>query len=249
MAVKRRKSMKNKRKNRKHRGGIGVSGSAPNPCPTPGACNPTMLYKTIRGGSKNNALPYNAKSMPWGGQMAAFPPGANAMYKPGMNNLDAKFYGKLENPFLPDPATSNKALGGGRKTKRHRRKHKKSKKTRKSRKAKKHMRKTKRRHGKKHRGKKRHSKRHRSRRRRGGSMSQLLANNMPGFSDLRDLYWKAGEKTQDLYNTYKGRPAVDNTSAGVQPIGKGMKVQRPSMVSIPANLKDGSDKASQFTPY
>ena len=80
-------------------------------------------------------------------------------------------------------------------------------------------------------------------------MSQLLANNMPGFSDLRDLYWKAGEKTQDLYNTYKGRRAVDNTSAGVQPIGKRMKVQRPSMVSIPANLKDGSDKASQFTPY
>ena len=75
-----------------------------------------MLYKQLRGGSKNNALPYNAKSMPWGGQMAAFPPSANAMYKQGMNNLDAKFYGKLENPFLPDPATSNKALGGGRKT-------------------------------------------------------------------------------------------------------------------------------------
>ena len=252
-------------KNRKHRGGIGVSGSAPNPCPHPGACNPTMLYNTIRGGGKNNALPYNAKSIPWGRQMAAFPPGP--IYTPGANNMDAKFYGKLENPFLPDPASSNKALGGGRKTRRRRNKTKTNKKKKmkkqtsgtkrkhiKKRRATKHR--SKKHRSKKHRSKKHRSKKHRSkkhiirrRRRKGGNISQIFANNVPGFSDLRDLYWKAGEKTHDLYNTYKARPRVNNTSAGVQPIEKGMKVHKPSMMRIPANVKDGSDKASQFTPY
>ena len=116
---------------------------------------------------------------------------------------------------------------------------------------KKHRYNTKRTHIKKRRGQKHHSKKnviHR-RRRRGGNISQMFANNLPGFSDLRDLYWKAGEKTHDLYNTYKARPRVNNTSAGVQPIEKGMKVHKPSMMRIPANVKDGSDKASQFTPY
>ena len=77
----------------------------------------------------------------------------------------------------------------------------------------------------------------------------MFANYIPGGSDIRDVYWKMGEQGKNLINTWNGRAPVANTSAGVQPIGKENKVIRPNIVSISANLKDGSDKASQFTPY
>ena len=52
------------------------------------------------------------------------------------------------------------------------------------------------------------------------AVSTFLANNVPGFSDVRDVYWKGGEVLKDGYNTWFGYNKADNTSAGVQPIGR-----------------------------
>ena len=87
----------------------------------------------------------------------------------------------------------------------------------------------------------------RGRRRRGGNMSQFLSDNVPGFSDVRDVYWKGGEVLKDGYNTWFGYDKVDNTSAGVQPIGKSKDVVRPETVKVNQKLKTGSLKAKQYS--
>ena len=48
------------------------------------------------------AAPFNEK---WGGPAPAFPPGP--IVRPGVVDLDAKFYGKLNLPMLPDPTTTH----------------------------------------------------------------------------------------------------------------------------------------------
>lgn len=174
--------------------------------------------------------PFNGR---WGGKMAAFPPGP--MYKPGVNN-DAKYYGKLDQPLLPDP-TNTTGTGvtrthgrfkGGRKRRRGGRKSRKG--GRKSRK-----------------GGRKSRKGGRGRRRRGGGISTFLANNVPGFSDVRDVYWKGGELAKDGYNTWFGYDKADNTSAGVQPIGRDKDVVRPEIVDIPQKLKSGALSAKKYT--
>ena len=162
----------------------------------------------------------------WGGREAAFPPGP--IYKPGVNN-GTKFYGQLVKPSCGvgrAPATSNYAIykpkfGGSRKKRCH------------------------------HHGKKRCCKKHRrrrggSRRRRGGGISRFLSNNMPGFNDLRDVYWKGGETAKNVYNQYFGRPATANTSPSVQPIGKTENVKKPAMIPISSSYLDGSIQSAKY---
>ena len=160
----------------------------------------------------------------WGGKMAAFPPGP--MYKPGVNN-DAKYYGKLDGVIAPPKNTHGSGFSpnhgkikGGRKSRKGGRKSRKG--GRKSRKG------------------------GRGRRKHGGSMSSLLANNVPGFSDVRDVYWKGGEVLKDGYNTWFGYDKADNTSAGVQPIGRNKDVVRPDIVDIPQKLKTGALSAKKY---
>ena len=186
------------------------------------------------------AAPFNEK---WGGPARAFPPGP--MYTPGVYN-DAKYYGKLDNPFLPDPTNTHGTgvtrkhgkVGGG----------KRRRGGRKSRKG-----------GRKSRsagctgcgcsmgGGSRRRRRGGSRKRRGGSISQFLSDTVPGFSDVRDVYWKGGEVLKNGYNQWFGFPDVNNTSAGVQPIGKSAKVVRPDVVNIGTNLQTGANAASKYT--
>ena len=175
------------------------------------------------------AAPFNEK---WGGPAPAFPPGP--IVQPGVVDLDAKFYGKLNLPMLPDPTSTH---GSG-----VTRKHGKvggSRRRRGGRKS--------RRGGRKSRRGGRKSRRGGRRRRRGGSISQFLSNNVPGFSDVRDVYWKGGEVLKNGYNQWFGFPRVDNTSAGVQPIGKTGKVVRPDPVNVGTNIQTGSDSASKYT--
>ena len=187
--------------------------------------------RTMRGGSETGIAPKNGSpaapfNQNWGGPAAAFPPGP--MYMAGVNN-DAKYYGKLDLPLLPDPSNTHGSgvtkkhgkVGGGRKYR------KGGKKSRKG-------------------GKKK--KRGGSRKRRGGSISQFLSSNVPGFSDVRDLYWKGGEILKNGYNQWFGYPHVDNTSPGVQPIGNVAKVIRPDEANVSANLQTGADAASVYTP-
>lgn len=186
------------------------------------------------------AAPFNEK---WGGPARAFPPGP--MYTPGVYN-DAKYYGKLDNPFLPDPTNTHGTgvtrkhgkVGGG----------KRRRGGRKSRKG-----------GRKSRsagctgcgcsmgGGSRRRRRGGSRKRRGGSIAQFLSDTVPGFSDVRDVYWKGGETLKNGYNQWFGFPHVNNTSAGVQPIGKSAKVVRPDVVNVGTNLQTGANAASKYT--
>ena len=246
-----------KRKTRHHRGG-GRPGISP------------------AGGSP--AAPFSGR---WGGKMAAFPPGP--MYKPSqLGKVDALYYGKLDQPLLPDPTNTygtgvttkhGQQFKGGRKSRRGGRKNRRG-----GRKSRRGGRKS-RRGGKvgancdkdtdcdtgekceqyeygrnpKYQCKKNSSggrkprKGGRGRRRRGGGVSQFLSNNVPGFSDVRDVYWKGGEVLKDGYNTWFGYDKVDNTSAGVQPIGKSKDVVRPEIVNIPQNLTTGALTAKKYT--
>ena len=221
--------------------------------------------------------PFNGR---WGGKMAAFPPGP--MYKPSqLGKVDALYYGKLDQPLLPDPTntygtgvtTSHGKIKGGRK--RRRRGRKSRKRGRKSRKGGRKSRKggkvgdacdenadcdtgekceqyeygpnAKYQCVKKSSGGRKTRKGGRGRRRRGGGISTFLANNVPGFSDVRDVYWKGGEYVKDGYNTWFGYDKADNTSAGNQPIGRDKDVVRSEIVDIPLKLKTGSLSAKKYS--
>ena len=201
----------------------------------------------MRGGSRpgispkngSPAAPFNEK---WGGPARAFPPGP--MYTPGVYN-DAKYYGKLDNPFLPDPTNTHGTgvtrkhgkVGGGKRRRGGRKSRKGGRKSRsagctgcgsKS-------------------GGSRRRRRGGSRKRRGGSIAQFLSDSVPGFSDVRDVYWKGGEVLKNGYNQWFGFPHVNNTSADVQPIGKSAKVVRPDVVNVGTNLQTGANAASKYT--
>jgi hypothetical protein len=171
------------------------------------------------------------------------------MYTPGVYN-DAKYYGKLDNPFLPDPTNTHGTgvtrkhgkVGGGKRRRGGRKSRKGGRKSRKG------GRKT-RRGG--HCGCDRVGGGRRrvggGRKRRGGSISQFLSDTVPGFSDVRDVYWKGSEVLKNGYNQWFGFPHVNNTSAGVQPIGKSAKVVRPDVVNVGTNLQTGASSASKYT--
>ena len=231
--TKHRAKKRSRHTSRKHRGGS-KNKSNINPCPWPGSCNPHHLHSQ-NGGSKGG-LPLGGNTQPWGGNMAAYPPGP--IYKPS-HNTDAKFYGHLSNPFLPDPKATKKALVGGKKHKKKRRTSKK--KSNSKRKTRKNHRKKKRSGGVKIKIKKKAKK--------GAGISNFLASAVPGFSDVRDAYWGLEAGAKNLYNTTIGFPAVKSPSASVQPIGKNVDVVKPKMIPIPQELREGSSKASVYSPY
>jgi len=256
--TKHHKRRRKRRKTRRHRGG-GRPGISP------------------IGGSP--AAPFGGR---WGGKMAAFPPGP--MYKPSqLGKVDALYYGKLDQPLLPDPTntfgsgvtTSHGKIKGGRKRRGGRKSCKGKRKSRRGRKSRKGGRKSRKGGRKSRRGgavgagcvnttdcdtdekceqyeygsnPKYQCVKNSSggRRRRGGGVSTFLANNVPGFSDVRDVYWKGGEVLKDGYNTWFGYNKADNTSAGVQPIGREADVVRPEMVNIPQKLKSGALSAKKY---
>jgi len=218
-----------KRKTRHHRGG-GRPGISP------------------RGGSP--AAPFSGR---WGGKMAAFPPGP--MYKPSqLGKVDALYYGKLDQPLLPDPTNTfgsgvTTSHGKSRRGGRVGANCGKDKDCDTGEKCEQYE------YGsnpkyqcvKKSSGGSKPRKGGRGRRRRGGGVSTFLANNVPGFSDVRDVYWKGGEVLKDGYNTWFGYDKADNTSAGVQPIGRSKDVVRPEIVDIPQKLKSGALSAKKYT--
>ncbi len=85
-------------------------------------------------------------------------------------------------------------------------------------------------------------------RQRGGDISQFLANNVLGFADMRDIYWKGGEMAKGLYNQYLGFRAPTNTSAYIQPIGKSKAQVRNDPIPIAEDLVSASNKAAQYSP-
>uniref|UniRef100_A0A6C0C780 Uncharacterized protein n=1 Tax=viral metagenome TaxID=1070528 RepID=A0A6C0C780_9ZZZZ len=154
----------------------------------------------------------------WGGNMKAFPPGP--MYSPGVNN-DATYYGKL-NAVIAPPINSH---GSGVTKKGGRKYHRKTQKKK----------------------KKKKKKINRGRKKKGGSISQILSNNLPGFSDIRDVYWKGGEVLTDKYNTWVGLNDSPNPSVTDQPIGKNNSVVRPVPVDVSTHLESGALQAKKFT--
>jgi len=182
------------------------------------------------------AAPFNEK---WGGPAPAFPPGP--IVKPGVVDLDAKFYGKLNLPLYPDPTNTHGSgvtkthgkVGGGRRRRGGRKSRKGGRKSRKG--------------GRKSRKGGRKNRRGGRRSKRGGSISQFLSNTVPGFSDARDVYWKGGEVVKNGWNQWFGFRPVDNTSSGVQPIDKESKVVRPDSANIGLNIETGADAASKYT--
>ena len=184
------------------------------------------------------AAPFNER---WGGPAPAFPPGP--IVRPGVVDLDAKFYGKLNNPFLPDPTSTHGSgvtkkhgkVGGSRRRRGGRKSRKGGRKSRKG--------------GRKSRrgGRRKRGGNTRGRGKKGGSISQFLSNNVPGFSDVRDIYWKGGEIAKNGYNTLFGFNKVDSTSVSNQPIDDRTKVVRPRVVNVGTNLQTGADTASAYT--
>ena len=82
---------------------------------------------------------------------------------------------------------------------------------------------------------------------RGGGVSQFLANNIPGVSDLRDAYWKGGEVMKDGYNTWFGYGDVADPSPGVQP---GLMKQKPEVrpgPDVPTDMKSAALTANKYT--
>ena len=81
---------------------------------------------------------------------------------------------------------------------------------------------------------------------RGGGMSSMFSNMLPGYTDVRDLYWKGGESIKGLYNQYNGNNWGPNTSPGVQPLRKtAMAGQTP--LDLPKMIRDSSDDAATYS--
>ena len=81
---------------------------------------------------------------------------------------------------------------------------------------------------------------------RGGGMGSIFSNMLPGYTDIRDLYWKGGESIKGLYNQYNGNNWGPNTSPGVQPIGKtAMNGTKP--LDLPKMIKDSSTDAAKYS--
>ena len=93
----------------------------------------------------------------------------------------------------------------------------------------------------KHKGKKR-----RKRRQRGGSTSTVV-NAVPGGTDLRDVYWSAGNKLVNLWDNWNGFASNMSTNPAVQPIGKPGAQLAPAS-QMPTLYKDAGLQASK-APY
>ncbi len=89
-------------------------------------------------------------------------------------------------------------------------------------------------------------KRKRKRRQRGGSTSSVV-NAIPGGSDVRDVYWSAGNKLVNLWDNWNGFGSNMSTNAAVQPIGRPGNAPAPAS-SMPTLYQDAGLQASK-APY
>lgn len=97
------------------------------------------------------------------------------------------------------------------------------------------------------RGGKRKTKKNR-RKKRGGNITHFLANNVPGFSALRDAVWKGEELLEDIYNRYRSLPPATNSSVYNQPIANQKRRRTQKNISVGSDLLDGANKAKQYSP-
>lgn len=81
----------------------------------------------------------------------------------------------------------------------------------------------------------------------GGGMSSILSNVLPGYNNVRDLYWKGGEVAKGIFNQYNGNEWGTNTSAGVQPISK-VAMNNSSPLDLPKMIHDSGTSAAKFSP-
>jgi hypothetical protein len=142
---------------------------------------------------------------------------------------EQQYYYAKNNRVMKAPASTNpqKQSGGRRRTKKRKMKRKRKK------------RKTHKRKSRKHRRRRRH---------RGGGLSDVVES-IPGGTDVRDVFFKAGNVVGSLYSQYNGfggtnQPPMTNYTAG-QPINKPVQLT-PGDIPMHQYIEDGSAQASKF---
>ena len=163
----------------------------------------------------------------------AYPPNGPVLVpSPGITKVatkggDQQYYYQKNNKVMKAPESTNpqKQSGGKRRTKKRKRKHKK--------------RKTHKRKSRKHRRRRRH---------RGGGLSDVVES-IPGGTDVRDVFFKAGNVVGSLYSQYNGygstnQPPMTNYTSG-QPINNPVKM-RAGTTAMQDYIQDGSAQASKF---
>lgn len=101
--------------------------------------------------------------------------------------------------------------------------------------------------GRKRRRKKKRRRRTRKRRRRrkqrGGTTSSVI-NAIPFGTDLRDAYWRTGNRVTNLWDSYNGFPGRMSTAAAVQPIGIDHGLPYAAAPALSSLYQDGSNQAA-----
>lgn len=185
-----------------------------------------------RGGAISNGPLAPAPFLPPNGPVNVPVPGIT-------NQQDQQYYYAKNNRVVPNPKSTNtvilKKYKGGKKHKSrkvHKKRHvRKSRKVNKKRKS--------------HKGRKQH-KRHRKIHR-GGNLSKLVEV-IPGGTDIRDVYYKAGNMVSNIYSQYTGygpinEPPMTNYTSG-QPIAKNGDVDG-TLTPLAQYIGDGSNQAAK----
>ena len=159
---------------------------------------------------------------------------------PGITNQqDQQYYYAKNNRVVEVPKSTNSIILSKHKGGKRKRKSRKVKRGKKSHKHRKSQKRHKRRGSRHHR---RHKRRHR-----GGNMSRLI-NAIPGGTDIRDVYYKAGNMVGNIYSQYTGygptnQPPMTNYTSG-QPIAKTQNVDG-TMTPLAQYIGDGSNQAAK----
>jgi len=167
----------------------------------------------------------------------AYPPnGPVNVPNPGITKVavkggDQQYYYQHNKKVISAPESTNPQKQKGGKRRKSKRKHKK-------RKHKRHTRKHKRSRKRKHR-----------RRHRGGALSDVVES-IPGGTDVRDVYYRAGNLVGSLYSQYTGfgptnQPPMTNYTSG-QPINKPVQMTAGD-IPMDAYIQDGSAQAAKYT--
>jgi hypothetical protein len=234
-ANKRRTHNKRRRKRTKYRGGYSGPG---NLILTPATFSPTVarppngpvlvpspgITKVATRGSEQQY--YYAKN----NRVMKAPESTNPQKQSGgRKRRRTKKRKRKNNRVMKAPASTNpqKQSGGRRRTKKRKMKRKRKK------------RKTHKRKSRKHRRRRRH---------RGGGLSDVVES-IPGGTDVRDVFFKAGNVVGSLYSQYNGfggtnQPPMTNYTAG-QPINKPVQLT-PGDIPMHQYIEDGSAQASKF---
>ena len=165
----------------------------------------------------------------------AYPPnGPVDVPNPGITKVavrgdDQQYYYQHNKKVISAPESTNSQKQKGGKRRKSKRKHKKRK----------HKRRT----------RKRKRSRKRRRRHRGGALSDVVES-IPGGTDARDVYYKAGNLVGSLYSQYTGfgptnQPPMTNYTTG-QPINDPVQIT-PGDIPMDAYIQDGSAQAAKFT--